>query len=383
MIQVQKFNAASIIEISPALVIDGHFQSVPFHFEKNARLDVPKGGAGLYAIFYESKLIYIGKFLGTRADWTKGSILDSRWIKHLKALTLLGRDTSFSKKALSQVCDWIGTEDEPDSESVRSLRSSIIKADQELISSDMGCMVSFEKYKFAEQIRRELDDPAAALEKIELLYVRLDRAGETSKVREFVGTVENAAIDKFQPRCNVLGKSGFVHEPGVEEVEAEYRKLLSQPIDWVNAGEPKKEKTSGIEYSDLDTDEGPRFLGKLSTAHEAYRTLVEDIMDSLCQRADASVSFTDTAGGDLRVRSHQRKGVGFLNVATLILRPKKNILVLRTSLAKSFYLDLNLSINREVNDRLKQETDIDIQLASSQSAEIVKLIKRALEASSS
>lgn len=61
------------------------------------------GGAGLYACFFRNRLIYVGKYLGTKKDFRAGNIISLRWVKHIGTFTMMARNLTFSKKAIKQI----------------------------------------------------------------------------------------------------------------------------------------------------------------------------------------------------------------------------------------------------------------------------------------
>lgn len=385
ILEVQTYTASSLFKLTPAQPIQGHFQDSPFHF-RNATSGVGVfGGAGLYAIFYKDSLIYIGKFLGTRVDWTKGSILAARWVKHLKALTLLGRETSFSQKAWSRVQREIESSESAHPEPVKTLRLNIRASDSELMTMDMGCKVSFEKYLFAEQMRAENGDPAVALDDLDLLYVRYAGSQDTSIVRERVTAAESEAIRKYRPRCNVLGSSGKPLLERRDDVETTLAELMKNFFSAdLNLGKPDNVKEDQEIQEDMQelSDHGgemPKFEERLDCSPEKLQKFVQAIKDALDDRSDAVISYTDTNEGDLRVRKNVSKGIGFVNVATLTLRATKQRLILRTSLFPKVYQRLDLTIDNVVKDRLNHETFIDRDTEDDEIERLVALIELAID----
>lgn len=373
MVEVKTYNAKSLIHLAPARPIKGHFQTAPFHFRKCNAGERSLGGAGLYAIFYKGSLIYIGKFLGTRVDWTKGSVLDTRWVKHLKAMTLLGRETSFSQKAWSSVQTAIDAAGSDQPTEVQALRSNIQSSDGDLMTTDMGCRVSYEKYVFAEEIRIERGDPSEAFADLDLLYVRYAGSQNTPSVRKLVSAAESEAIEKFRPRCNVVARSGTPMKPGREEVESTLTRLMTKYFE-----DDRQLKTLDSSNEVQSDEEMPQFEEKLVAAPESFQRLVKAIEDFVSEREDSSISYTDTNGGDLRVRKYQPGGVGFVNVATFTLRLKKERLVLRTGLSANLYHRIGLGIDKVVNDRLENETFLHSELSKDEADKVLALIERAI-----
>jgi len=373
MVEAKIFNAKSMIELTPAKAIKGHFQTAPLKFVKSNLGTITIGGAGLYAIFYKGSLIYIGKFLGTRVDWKKGSILDSRWMKHLKALTLLGREVSFSKKSWSSVQAAINSSGDHGCKEVATLRSNIRGSDGDLMITDMGCRVSFEKYAFAEEIRIERGDPAEALGDLDFLYLRYSGSKDTPSVRERVSAAENEAIKKFRPRCNVLKGSEAPVEAGKAEVESTITQLMAKYM------EDSRTITAVAPDDDGEReDELPQFEEKLAVGPESFQRLIRALEGFVGDREDAILVYTDTNGGDLRVRKYKPGGLGFVNVATLTLRLTKKKLVLRTNLPANVYARIGLAIDHVVNDRLGNETFLQGDLNESDSDKVLELIRRAI-----
>jgi len=103
---IQKYSANEVINVGTAPPLLGHlpfankvFKPSKIHPKSNFK------GAGLYAVFFDNQLIYVGKFLGTKRNWDAGNVIASRWVKHIGTFSMLDRKLSFSKRALEAILD--------------------------------------------------------------------------------------------------------------------------------------------------------------------------------------------------------------------------------------------------------------------------------------
>ncbi len=65
-------------------------------------------GPGIYLLFYEGRLIYIGKFLGVRNAPFSGDVTSQRWWAHIGTITMRGHRVSFPKGSLARIMHYSG-----------------------------------------------------------------------------------------------------------------------------------------------------------------------------------------------------------------------------------------------------------------------------------
>ena len=56
--------------------IDGYFDYQTYQLRSNKNVNFDVSGAGLYGILYKDRLIYVGKFQGTKYDYNAGNIIE-------------------------------------------------------------------------------------------------------------------------------------------------------------------------------------------------------------------------------------------------------------------------------------------------------------------
>ena len=99
--------AKNAIKHKPFDGIDGYFDYQTYQLKSNKNVNFDVTGAGLYGILYKDRLIYVGKFQGTKHNFSAGNIIDARWVKHISSMTFFGHNLSFSKKSLKSIIGFI------------------------------------------------------------------------------------------------------------------------------------------------------------------------------------------------------------------------------------------------------------------------------------
>jgi len=173
----------------------------------NWRVSIRKGcdranlkGPGLYGVFYRGKLIYIGKFLGTRTNPFSGNIVVKRWWTHFASLTMRGHRLSFPKTTLTNLLEGTLTALDP------GIRDALTKAAQTL-SKDRGCVTSMNRALFSNQNWTTFNcaEPQALLRSFSFIYVRIAPsalADTVDALRERISYAEKIVIARLQPIAN-------------------------------------------------------------------------------------------------------------------------------------------------------------------------------------
>ena len=96
MYDIFKFSAQKVIDQKYFGKLNGQLNYANYIFkEKECTKENQFKGAGIYGVFLDEELIYVGKFQGQKKDWTRGNVVKSRWTKHVGTLTMLDKNVSF------------------------------------------------------------------------------------------------------------------------------------------------------------------------------------------------------------------------------------------------------------------------------------------------
>ena len=93
-------NAAELVEATEGEAWPGNpvWMNVSFRVRRNNQFEFP--GAGLYVIFLDEQLIYLGIYAGSKGDPYSGSALRDRWLKHVGTITFRGKKISLRPSAI-------------------------------------------------------------------------------------------------------------------------------------------------------------------------------------------------------------------------------------------------------------------------------------------
>lgn len=161
---------------------------------------------GVYAIFFDDSLLYVGKYQGKKSDPFAGDVVRDRWAKHLATITCRGKSLSMSKKTLS-----ITRREISGSLSKASLATSLLDCDDDVTVTDRGCVTSLPRVRFALRNWDQFsDDLQQTLNRFTFAYLSVDRAEANlnSKIRQRVSELEELLIEYLQPELNVVGVAG-------------------------------------------------------------------------------------------------------------------------------------------------------------------------------
>lgn len=164
-------------------------------------------GAGVYACFWDGKLIYIGSFVGPEANPFGGHVAD-RIYKHVMGFTLRAKSLGFSSAPLRSIMDNLDHEIARDLAAARGASDRLEKG---------SVKATYNKARFAARHWTELRDasPEALFERFSFSYRRIAPnapAEDKQTVKERrIKPLEKALIRRFEPICNTefrLGPDG-------------------------------------------------------------------------------------------------------------------------------------------------------------------------------
>jgi hypothetical protein len=222
-------------------------------------------GAGVYACFWDGKLIYIGSYVGPEANPFAGSVVD-RIYKHAIGLTVRAKDLFFGQKAFKDI---LGQLDKS------PIGQDLAQADPSACVEG-SIMSTYRKAVFASAQWAELCDmePSELLRRFSFTYARLDPAlyAGVSKKRlkqQIAEGVEKSLIRHFRPACNsAYNIAGASVEADFDDVSAKFRELLAEAC--------------GAEVTAMDlTDDSAETNIDLDDTGAPYEEVPDDIVDEV------------------------------------------------------------------------------------------------------
>lgn len=227
MLITKVFKAGEVLQVSSAT----HRLGVKFLDWRITRLRGVSSedlvGAGLYGVCYQDKLVYVGKYLGTRGNPFAGNIVSNRWWAHFASLTMRGHRISVPRMTLAKLLNDPPT---PLNPKLRNLLADVPPG----ITRDAGCVASLNRILFASQHWRRFGSskPSAALDDFSFVYVRIDKgATRKSKIqlRNKITEAENDVINKLCPMANSEVEWGMANvQVSCKEATAVITKILTK-----------------------------------------------------------------------------------------------------------------------------------------------------------
>ena len=260
-------------------------------------------GPGIYAIFFEDKLIYIGKFLGEKENAFSGDIRDERWRKHLGTITLRDRNISFSSQA---VLDVIQNSKLPPSNDI-NWSSKNLKA---LLIRDRSRVSTPNRFRFGSKIGWYGDDAVIdtkKLNKFKFLYTAINsqiaKNSEIGLIRSFVSSVETELVKTFKPLCNSTPQAKEIESYGIKEVEQAVNKKLENFAVQNDSIEPEDDYFNTVRNN---------FLALLERNSDYAAKQGVELIHKICNqygyREDLEIHFKKgTSGPQLRIRCFAKK----------------------------------------------------------------------------
>lgn len=220
--------------------------------------DPDLAGGGIYACFWDDRLVYIGSFVGPEANPYGGQVAD-RIYKHVIGFTLRARNLSFSAAPLRAIIANLDHEIARDLETAQRngawLERGSIKA-------------TYNKARFAALHWNELRDasPETLLDRFTFAYRRIvppPQSESKHAVKEGrVKPLEKTLIRRFEPICNTEFRIGPDGTPAaLEEVRDVFESVFakaSPPSLATTEVSPFGAQTSealGVDPDDFDDDE--------------------------------------------------------------------------------------------------------------------------------
>ena len=185
----------NLIEVTP---INGNIASLNILFKpKMAKISKP----GVYAVFFDNILLYLGKYQGTSKDAFGGCVNRERWCKHLATITLRGKKVSCKPSTLQKV------KNEPNLKS--AFYDFLGEFDEDVFVGDRGCVTVLPRIQFAINNWKEFENLTSQdLARFKFHYISFEnkKATSTGEYREVITDLEDKFIEKFHPLLNVKGK---------------------------------------------------------------------------------------------------------------------------------------------------------------------------------
>lgn len=273
-------------------------------------------GAGLYGLYFDDQLIYIGSYLGNDplgANFS-GDVVSSRWWTHIGSITARGDRLHVAPTSL------------------RALRHRLLDhhvmtagflsaTDPQMLHRDAGNLAPLRRLLFAARHHDVfLTQNVSSLEvlaRFKFVYVRIENMPQgmnASSLKTHIETAEKGLIKRFSPICN------STHLPADAPPEdiccADLETLLSQalkapespdevPVENqhplpVPLGDAMRVPAhEGYEPQEADGDLAQGFFDHLPQEPHASRTIV-DCLVGLARRCGAEISYTGSASGDVR-----------------------------------------------------------------------------------
>ena len=356
-------------------------------------------GPGIYAVCYDQKLIYIGKYLGQKKNPFAGNIARLRWIQHLGSMTMRDRRVSLSRRSLNVLLD-------PDfSHRHNSLIHSLAEAfDKDhapgsakpFLQRDRGCLSTVNRVLFALEhwsLFSKADGPA--LGGFSFHYFRVERPSSElaiKNLRTLISTIEDRLVEAFRPPCNAIIDPGTAlswKRPQVlDDLRREIKRLLSAEDESSSDSQSSSKIRKPTSMFNIDeqaaepeeTSAEVRFFKRLEGAPPEAVALIDELRLYASETEDVELHYTSSNRGDLRLRKHGlgRNKRGNQNFLTLVWQARD-----QTFLINNFCqptrdnLDVALSsfVRPLLNDPLKSTMKIDAGSALAQKKTFMRWVE--------
>ena len=185
------------------------------------------GGGGIYACFWDDKLIYIGSFVGPEDAPFGGNVTD-RIYKHVTGLTLRSKNLGFGKRPLRSIIDNL------DHSIADDLRKQRQASDRLEAGSNKA---TYNKARFAKQHWQELcgASPDELFKRFSFVYRRLDPVSEPVPKRvvkeSWIKPIEKSLVQQFEPICNTEFRVGEDGAPAsFDQVTEAFELAFAKPL---------------------------------------------------------------------------------------------------------------------------------------------------------
>lgn len=365
--------AKDVIKYELSDGIDGYFNYQTYQLRSNKNVNFDVSGAGLYGILYKDRLIYVGKFQGTKYDYNAGNIIEARWVKHISSMTFLGHNLSLSKKSLKKIIEFISNYSDNLVGQQSVLFNSILRTDHDLITTDRGCLSTFERFNLGMEIWSNFNiNLQDILSNFTFIYTKFYEGIEINKARHICSEAETEIVNLLQPRCNVIKNHKGVDAILVEETKDLFEKTISKNFDTSYV----KDKNNILAYNNDDHE--PKFLVNLQDTSLKAQEAINNMIYEVELWEDVSIAYTDTSSGDLRIRKHLPSN-HFVNAVTIEWQKNKERFLCKTMLSQSDLSGDLFKIDRTGTSVLKSETFIYPDVLQNNHDAFIQFLKKAIE----
>ncbi len=318
-------------------------------------------------------MIYIGKFQGKKYDFSSGNIIEARWVKHISSMTFLGHNLSFSKKSLENIIKFISNYSDELEGQQSVLFNSILRTDQDLITTDRGCLSTFERFNLGMEIWSSLNiDLQDILSNFTFIYTKFYKDIEINMARNICSESETQLVNLLQPRCNVIKDHEEVDALSIEETKDLFEKTISKNFDTSYIKDNKN-----INAYDND-NHVPKFLVNLENTSMKTQEAINNMISEVELWEDVSISYTNTSSGDLRIRKHLPNN-HFVNAATIELQKSKERFLCKTMISEKDISGDLFKIDRIGTSVLKSETFIYPDVLQNNHDAFIQFLKKSIE----
>lgn len=373
------FNADQLFDINVVPSLAGMPSQANLSVSK--KTNTPKGlsqGCGIYFILHKSKLIYLGKFLGTKSDAFAGDLFNARWCRHMSTLPMRGSRISVGAKLVRAFAA-----EQP----THLLTSVLTSVSPVVLGADRGFVVPFNRLKFVALNWASFSKHHDSwIGDFRFGYLQLDptywTSHTTAQVRSTVSQVEKEVIEKYKPVCNV--ESTFAPDLIVEcDIES-----LFEDLEAVFKQGKEDDKTESLieenstelvkVANELTSDGyGENFME--SIPQDCPQETVDAIKSAFGADSSVEIHHTKTKGGDFRIRA--LNGSPRRNVFTMFWKVTKDVFLCR------IYLPLNQvngpgiinATHSPENEPLMTTFEFDCTQSGS-IANLIELIRQAVHA---
>jgi hypothetical protein len=333
------------------------------------------GGAGLYAAYFDDQLIYIGKFMGRKGNWSGGNVVEARWTKHIGTFTMRARDIGFSARAFAEISRHMEA-----SESCvpMELSEGFRNIKKEVLCRETGCMTTFSRFHVASDVWR-LTNGEIDLGRFTFIYSKLEGDWSIEPVRALVSAAETDLLSRYHPPGNTIARRVVAPLPSAAELAEIFEHRLADHSTNEEESSMTKPYHAIIEEQPHNEPEengaALRFEEKIAGAPAEVHNFVEALHSAIAGIGNADIEYTKCPS--LRVRRLHDSRRGFINVATLEWQKRHERLLLRTLLNGSDLLRFGLKFDRRGSKVLAHESFIDVEFLRRHHDQAVNVILHA------
>lgn len=268
-------------------------------------------GPGIYGMFHDDRLVYVGLYAGKAERPFGGSVLE-RWEKHVTYQTLRSPYVTFARRHLKHLHALAAAEPNGPIETIVAMLA--LNGDESPLLQRKGGSCTFAKAQLA-AAHWDVFGPgneATMLDHLGFTYLQLPRDLAATVLPEpgqrpsawvkkhWLAPIERDLIAAFMPPCNDGTEPGDA--PTVDPVAFEERLarlLADRPA-------PAVEDLAGESEADDETDGDEEALRTEPTAAPNEREALLDDLARLCPGA-LEIYYTDVPDLRIRPRSHARR----------------------------------------------------------------------------